>query len=443
MIKTEHINKQCKLLFKPLYVRLAVLAMIISYFYNLPVVKYSVQGDNELRLFDLAGFVILFILYSNSGFILYYIRMKTYLKTFNTFIMWCGFTLIFTALFSVFMGRPLWFIKSVLYYYHMVVFFYTGVFVAMYLRERSNYKLVASIVLILTIVEAVVVFLQHSGYIPFLWNSVYEEAYGGFLSGALGPNKICLGMTMFISFVFSVGLFLQKQLKVNKILIIASLLTSLATIGISGSRTTYLALLIFACYIFVMKTRKFLALSVVLSLAIIVAFFLNLEVIETITTTIEGRVINKVSSPDAFKTQNIDVGQLYEDLGAGRDKIVIMYLKYIANNPYVIPIGIGVNNRLLIGASAHNIYLSLINEVGLVGLYFYLKWLTSFLYLKFGKVSSLKLALSGMVFAMLVTLYFGEHLYLYRSVFTILGYFILVTILLIAPRYYFTNAKSK
>ncbi|WP_299251685.1 O-antigen ligase family protein [uncultured Lacinutrix sp.] len=369
--------------------------------------------------------------------------MKTYLKTFNTFIMWCGFTLIFTALFSVFMGRPLWFIKSVLYYYHMVVFFYTGVFVAMYLRERSNYKLVASIVLILTIVEAVIVFLQHSGYIPFLWNSVYEEAYGGFLSGALGPNKICLGMTMFISFVFSVGLFLQKQLKVNKILIIASLLTSLATIGISGSRTTYLALLIFACYIFVMKTRKFLALSVVLSLAIIVAFFLNLEVIETITTTIEGRVINKVSSPDAFKAQNIDVGQLYEDLGAGRDKIVIMYLKYIANNPYVIPIGIGVNNRLLVTSSAHNIYLSLINEVGLVGLYFYLKWLTSFLYLKFGKVSSLKLALSGMVFAMLVTLYFGEHLYLYRSVFTILGYFILVTILLIAPRYYFTNAKPK
>ena len=443
MTTTDYINKQCQLLFKPLYVKLTVLAMIVSYFYNLPVIKYSVQGDNELRLFDVAGLLVLFILYNNSSLIFFYIRSKTYLKTFNTFVMWCGFTLIFTALFSVFTGKPLWFIKSLLYYYHMVVFFYTGVLVAMYLRERSNYKRVASIVLMLSILEAAVVFFQHSGYIPFLWNSVYEEAYGGFLSGTLGPNKICLGMTMFISFVFSVGLFLQKQLKVNKILILSSLLSSLAVIGISGSRTTYLALIIFACYIFIMKTRKFLALSVVLSLAVVIAFFFNLELIETITNTIQGRVIDKVSSPDAFKAENIDVGQLYEDLGSGRSQLVIMYLKYIASHPYVIPIGIGVNNRLLVTSSAHNIYLSLINEVGLVGLFFYLKWLTSYLYLKFGKVSSLKLVLSGLVFAMLVTLYFGEHLYLYRSVFTILGYFILITILLIAPRYYFTNGKRK
>ncbi len=431
------------MLFKPLYIKLTVLAMIVSYFYNLPVLSYSVQGDNEFRLYDLAGLLLLFIVYNNRALILYYIRTKKYLKTFNTFIMWCAFTLIFTALFSVFKGRPLWFIKSVLYYYHMVVFFYTGVLVAMYLRDRSNYKRVASIVLILSIAEAILVFLQHYGLVSFLWNDVYKEAYGGFLSGTLGPNKICLGMTMFISFVFAIGLFLQKQLKVNRILIIASLVTSLAAIGISGSRTTYLALIIFGCYIFIMKTRKFLALSVVLSIAIIVAFFINLELIDTIFTTIEGRVINKVSSPDSFRADTIDVGQLYEDLGSGRNKIALMYLEYIANNPYVIPIGIGVNNRLLVSSSAHNIYLSLINEVGLVGLFFYLKWLTSYLYLKFGKVSSLKLVLSGLVIAMLVTLFFGEHLYLYRSVFTILGYFILITILLIVPRYYFANVKPK
>ncbi|WP_452224262.1 O-antigen ligase family protein [Lacinutrix chionoecetis] len=443
MTKTDYINRQCKMLFKPLYIKLTVLAMIVSYFYNLPVLSYSVQGDNEFRLYDLAGLLLLFIVYNNRALILYYIRTKKYLKTFNTFIMWCAFTLIFTALFSVFKGRPLWFIKSVLYYYHMVVFFYTGVLVAMYLRDRSNYKRVASIVLILSIAEAILVFLQHYGLVSFLWNDVYKEAYGGFLSGTLGPNKICLGMTMFISFVFAIGLFLQKQLKVNRILIIASLVTSLAAIGISGSRTTYLALIIFGCYIFIMKTRKFLALSVVLSIAIIVAFFINLELIDTIFTTIEGRVINKVSSPDSFRADTIDVGQLYEDLGSGRNKIALMYLEYIANNPYVIPIGIGVNNRLLVSSSAHNIYLSLINEVGLVGLFFYLKWLTSYLYLKFGKVSSLKLVLSGLVIAMLVTLFFGEHLYLYRSVFTILGYFILITILLIVPRYYFANVKPK
>ncbi|WP_197077336.1 O-antigen ligase family protein [Lacinutrix sp. Hel_I_90] len=424
---------------------MAVLLMIVSYFYNLPVINYSVQGDNELRLFDVAGLLVLFILYNNWPLISFYIRSKAYLKHMHTFILWCAFTLIFTLLFSLFKGRPLWFIKSVLYYYHMVVFFYTGALVAMYLRDRSKYNLVASIVLILAILEAVLVFLQHYGFVPFLWNAVYKEAYGGFLSGTLGPNKIVLGMTMFISLVYAIGLFMQKQLKVNKILIITCMVTSLSVIGISGSRTTYLALIVFSCYIFIMRTRKFLALSVVLSLAVIIAFFLNLELIETITTTIENRVINKVSAPTFIPGEdaNVDVGQLYEDLGAGRDRLVVMYLNYIAKNPYVIPIGIGVNNRLLVTSSAHNIYLSLINEVGLVGLFIYIKWLTSFLYVKFGKVSGLKNVLSGLVFAMIVTLYFGEHLYLYRSVFTILGYFILITVLLIAPRYYFNNAKPK
>ena len=445
MTKTDYLNKRLALIFKPVYVRVALLLMVVSYFYNLPVLKYSVQGDNEFRLFDIAGLVILYIIYINKPIVLFFIRSKTYLKTMNNFVMWCAATLIFTLLFSVFMGRPLWFIKSLLYYYHMLAFFYTGVLMAMYLRDKKRYKLVAHLVLIFTILESVLVFMQHYGYVPFLWNSVYEEAYGGFLSGTLGPNKICLGMTMFISLVYAIGLFMQSQIKVNKILIIVAMLMSLAIIGISGSRTTYLALLIFLCYLFIMKTRKFIALSILLSLAVIIAFFFNLELIDTIVTTIENRVINKVSNPEAFNpaSANVDVEQLYQDLGAGRDRIVLMYLDYIARNPYVIPFGIGVNNRLLIGSSAHNIYLSLINEVGLVGLFLYLKWLTSFLYLKFGKMSSLKMVLNGLVFAMLVTLYFGEHLYLYRSVFTILGYFILITILLIVPRYYFNNAKRK
>ncbi|WP_055448708.1 O-antigen ligase family protein [Lacinutrix mariniflava] len=445
MTNTDYLNKRLALIFKPVYVRVALLLMVVSYFYNLPVLKYSVQGDNEFRLFDIAGLVILYIIYINKPIVLFFIRSKTYLNTMNNFVMWCAVTLIFTLLFSVFMGRPLWFIKSLLYYYHMLAFFYTGVLMAMYLRDKKRYKLVAHLVLIFTILESVLVFIQHYGYVPFLWNSVYEEAYGGFLSGTLGPNKICLGMTMFISLVYAIGLFMQSQIKVNKILIIVAMLMSLAIIGISGSRTTYLALLIFLCYLFIMKTRKFIALSILLSLAVIVAFFFNLELIDTIVTTIENRVINKVSNPEAFNpaSANVDVEQLYQDLGAGRDRIVLMYLDYIARNPYVIPFGIGVNNRLLIGSSAHNIYLSLINEVGLVGLFLYLKWLTSFLYLKFGKMSSLKMVLNGLVFAMLVTLYFGEHLYLYRSVFTILGYFILITILLIVPRYYFNNAKRK
>ena len=191
------------------------------------------------------------------------------------------------------------------------------------------------------------------------------------------------------------------------------------------------------------RTKKFFGLSVVISIGIIVAFFLNLELIETITTTIENRVVNKVSDPRLFTGESLDVADLYEDLGAGRKQLSTRYFFYLLENPLIIPLGIGLNNRLLIQFSAHNIYLSLINEVGLVGLFLYFKWISNYLFLQFGRAKSLKTALTGLVLAMMVTLFFGEHLYIYRSLFTILGYFLLIVVMLIAPRYYFINARKK
>jgi len=440
MNRTEYINKQIEILFKPLYIRLTIILMVLSYFYNLPVLKYSIKGDNEFRLYDIVGFIVLCFVLMNRSFIINYINTKSYLKYLNTFILWCGFSLIFTAIFSFFKGRPLWFIQTCLYYYHFLVFFFTAVLVSMYLRNSKKYKIVATLVLLLTIAESILVFSQHYGLVPFLWNDTYREAYGGFISGTLGPNKIVLGMIMFMSLTFSLGLFFQRQIKVNRLLIIISIITSFAVVGISGSRTTYLALIVFSCYLFISKTKKFLVVSVLISIAIIIGFFFNLELIDTIVETFENRVVNKVSAPTLTGT-NLDVGQLYEDLGSGRSRLSLIYLKYLFSNIYVVPIGIGLNNRLLIGYSAHNIYLSLINEVGLVGLFLYFKWLTSYLYLKFGKADFLKLALNGLIIAMLVTLFFGEHLYIYRPLFGILGYFLLITILLIAPRYYLKNEK--
>ena len=437
MDKQELLNKRLNLIIEPLYVKVTMYLMVVSFFYNLPVTNYSLKGSNEIRLYDVLGIIICYLYVKNFGVLNYYIKQKLNFKFLNHFLIWSAITLIFTGLFSIFLNRPMWLLQSILYYYHFFVFFLYAVLVSVFVLKFKNFKAIVYILLILIIGESLLVIAQNSGIVPFLWNDRYKMAYLGFLSGTLGPNKIVLGMTMFISFAVSLGIYLQKQLKINKILLLAAITLSGTVIIITGSRTSYLALIVFAAYFLIANTQKFISVSVVFLIIVMTAISLDLEVVDMAKNVFDNRITNKISDPTVLSENSVDVDQLYEDLGSGRKELSASYAKYLIERPYIIPLGIGFNNRLLIGFSAHNIYLSLINEVGLFGLILYLRWLASYFLLNLSKTKYLKMALNGLVLAMLVSLYFGEHLYVYRPLFGLLGFFLLATVLLTTPRFYF------
>jgi hypothetical protein len=79
MTPSEYINKKIEYLFKATYVKVALALMVISYFYNLPALKYSLPGANEIRLYDMTGFVIFFIVYKNFMVFNFYILSTTFL----------------------------------------------------------------------------------------------------------------------------------------------------------------------------------------------------------------------------------------------------------------------------------------------------------------------------------------------------------------------------
>jgi O-antigen ligase len=120
---------------------------------------------------------------------------------------------------------------------------------------------------------------------------------------------------------------------------------------------------------------------------------------------------------------------LYEKLGSGRDQLTRGNIFYLIENPQVIPFGMGFVNRFNTapGLSAHNMYLQVIKELGLVGFFIYFGWLIQYLVLDFKQNKGFSIALKGLVLAMLVALYFGEHLYIYRPLFGILGLFLAIT----------------
>ena len=409
--------------------------ILFSYFYNLPVFNYSIKGSNELRLYDLLGILVFYYYFSNYALISSYIKAKLNLKRLNQFLFWANITLVGTFAFSFALNRPLWFIQTLLYLYHFWVFFLSAVFISIMVRNERKFKLLVYWFLILVIAECVLVLLQNLGFVPFLWNDLNKQAYFGFLSGTLGPNKIVIGMTMLISFIVCVGLYFEKHIKINKYLLLSALLLSLITIAISGSRTTYVGFGVFLLYFMFTKTTKFIYFAVVLMIFGGIAVSYNFQIVEIITNVFSGRVIDKISDPTILR-EGVDVAQLYDDLGSGRNYLALLYLQHLIERPYIFPFGLGFNNRLALYASAHNTYLSLINEVGLVGVYLYFRWLGSYLTLKLDRTKYLGLALKGLIISMLVTLFFGEHLYVYRPLFGLVGFFLIATVILTTPRFF-------
>lgn len=429
-------NKKLDAFFKPAYYRWVMYLMIVSFFYNLPVINYSVTGTNELRLYDLLGVLIFYNYLFNYKLTNLYIKKKLNFYRLYQFLVWASITVIATFAFGIYYNKIIWVIQSLLYLYHFWTFFLFGVYLSIFLRDRTKLKRIIYLLLFLIIAEAIIVILQNFGVIPFLWSDVYKKSYLGFLSGTMGPNKIVLGMTMLMSFAVCVGLYFEKAIKVNKWLILTALVLSLVVIFISGSRTSYLGLAVFVVYFMFTKTIKFIYFAGLMSIVAVVAIVNDFQIVEVITDIFDGRIVNKISDPTVLKDGDVDVTQLYEDLGSGRKALSLTYINYLLSNPYIIPFGSGFNNRLTLYSSAHNTYLSLINEVGLVGMVMYFRWLISYLQLNLKKTKFLKLSLNGLIMTMLVTLFFGEHLYVYRPLFGLVGFFLFVTVLLTTPRFY-------
>ncbi|MEZ4838924.1 O-antigen ligase family protein [Flavobacterium sp.] len=407
-----------------------VILMIFSYFYNLPVVGYSLKGDNELRLYDLLGVFVVFIYSVNFKFYYAIINKVDVFKWLNKFLIWCSLTLVGTLFFSIFKDKFSVFMQSVLYLYHFWIFYITSIMLYVICFNKTKLKLFIYFILFCSVFSCLIIVLQNFGLIPFLWSDNYYRGYGGFLSGTLGPNKIVTGMFSLILFVFSVGLFFNKKVSIPKSIIIFVILINLYVLLLSGSRTSYLGLLVFIAFFAFYRTSGFVFFGTIVG--VIFGFFVttNKDLYDKVDEVVNNRVFDKIENEEDL--QNARVGELYDDLGAGRNQLSLNYLEYLLNNPEVIPLGLGFNNRLTKGFSAHNMYLNVIKELGIVGFILYFGWLINYLLISFNRYKGEALALKGLVVSMLVTLFFGEHLYVYRPLFAILGLFLVVVNILIS-----------
>jgi hypothetical protein len=415
-----------------IFLKFLLLLTLFSYYYNLPVLKYSLIGNNEFRLYDITGLMIIYYSYIYYKFIFFVIRQVKVFNWMRMLLNWVIFTLPITLFFFIFFGDVMSFIQTLLYFYHFYVFFLVSVLLFIVCNSKVNLIYFINFILFFSIFSNLIILLQNYNIVPFLWSDTYKLAYQGFLSGTLGPNKIVLGMTSLFVFALSVGVYMEKQININKLMIIISILLNIYVILISGSRTTYVGLLVFLTYFAIFKTSKFLIFAVVFVSLSIAVVLINGDLYSKIESVVNGRVINKVKNKNDLSSNK--VGDLYEDLGSGRDQLTKSNTLFILQNPAIIPFGSGFNNWIIGGGgkSAHNMYLQVIKELGLVGFVLYFGWLINYLLIDFKKYQGFSVALKGLVLSMLVTLFFGEQLYIYRPLFGLLGLFLFVTTIFIS-----------
>lgn len=423
-------------------INLAVYLTILGYWYNLPVISTNIfEGYNEFRLYDITfSILILKLLNSNcSHDVLGTIRFTPTLKYFYWFAKWASFMIIPTVIFAIIKSKLVYIGMTLIFIYHLWGFLLMAAFVTTYYGGERLEKLIRWFLLLST-AQLFLYYAQISGIVGHLWNERYIQSYGEMAySGTLGPNRITPGMMTLLGFVLSIFvLFRKPALKYIRAVAITNIILALPAVVMIGSRTTFVTLAVFLIiYILFYKRTLFPVTFIILPLLLTVyGFILNQEQKKRIHSIIE---YNQYKLTNDKEIDDLTIVEGYNNIGNGRWQILSKYVPYLLDNPQILPFGSGFNNRMFtmsLGApSAHNIYLTLINEVGIVGLIFYLLWLFSyFSFVRKFKRNKFRHPAIGLVvslnIAMIISLLAGEHLYVYRPCFAILGTFLFIMTIL-------------
>jgi len=415
-----------------------VYGTIFGYWCNLPIIKTGIFGGyNEFRIYDVTFALLIIHLLSYEGkrtTVFRCLREDFVLKHLYKFALWASFMTIPTLAMAFFWDELVFIGMTIMYLYHLWGFLLFAAYVSACFLSKGPPKLL-SWFLLLSTAHLFIYYGQVSGAIGYLWPDVYRASYGpDALSGTLGPNRVTPGMMTFLGMVTSMFVLLKRvRGRFMQPLAWTNVLMALPAIIMIGSRTTFVALIVFiTAYVLLSGTKyaaAFIAMIPVLGFAY--AHFLGDVYSERIKRNVEKNY-GKLTRGEEL--DEIGIVEGYEHL-TSRPRILVRYVHFLTAHPYVIPFGAGFNNRLIRrearASSAHNIYLSLICEVGVIGLWLYMAWLLA--YLRFAwrnrRIRAAKPAIaimSSCVVSMIVTLFAGEHIYPYTPCFCIMGTFLLV-----------------
>jgi O-antigen ligase len=428
---------------------LFVLLVSASYWYCLPVASQTIVRYSEFRGYDvlLAALILLLLLHYRERLANYF-RIEGPGRRIYLFSLWATATYPVTIIISFLGHRASWSLVTLIFLFHLWGFALLFATIRIFVTSRRQCLLLLDTFLILGALEAGIICLQALGFLPRFWSDLYA-AYGQMsFSGTLGPNRTMPGHAMVL--VLAVAMSYGRNFRVVGVkrvfLAIAGALLSIAAVAFSASRTSWTVCAVLLIFTLVGRRPHAGLLAFVMIVAVATFALLPESAERRISEIYRWRVSSKLDARRAtvIQEESDTAISTLEKLDGRRVELWTDGIAALIERPHLIPFGGGFNNyryTVGVGVSAHNLYITLIGEVGLIGLFLYLSWLRGL-----WRESSMRIAkvrkwnksrrsfvsteMQSVVVAFMVSLLAGEILYPYRPAFTIMGMFLFVSAVL-------------
>lgn len=431
-----------------------IFLLSLSYLYCLPLLRTGVLlgiTASEVRLYDVV-FVIMFLIVIAPKLSIVFTRWGNFSFAHKFLLYWI--ILGFFGLFLTLVNNENRFLIGVIRYYRFFSFALVFVLGFMFIKTRVQLLLLFDSMIICIAIISVIGSLQGLNVIPNLWPdyyAIYSDFEGGYLSTAtLAPNHTHYSLIMAIGIIMIISrLGFSFKLSLLNVVFLLSLLPMLYSMIASRGRSGWLVLGVYLiASFFISRNVKSLLFTLVLLGSVFLLFNSGIQAgNSSVEDILLYRSINahKQLGRTALDVIDEDEKNWIERVDDNRWVIYQRSVEYLLNNPQYLLIGAGFQNAIQgigrVALAAHNAYINVVAEHGIMGLFIYLTFLyhlyrfAAEIRRKANNQASYVLASNwiGLYAGLLTVNFFGEIIYPGRALFTFLGTFFIVAVLFLHP----------
>ena len=344
-----------------------VTLLIASYFYCLPLGRYTVLGfQTDYRIYDYMIFATMVALAPRMIPYLkvLYRRRILYFRPLLLLILLVWASMFFTFLF----GGAKAFFPAIIRAYRFSAFLLTAGAIWFVIRNKWQWLLAFRFFYFLIAAEALIAFFQGIHLLPGFWPTYWQAAYrGGYPVATLSPHHKHIGVVMLMGTGLSLYLFQQASFWWWKSLYLFILALTLTVPIFSGSRTALLGLLgLLLGYAIGYRARGVYLWGVTAASFAFLFFAFKGYIRDPLEMRIQERLIIPIEKAGTAGLYEERTHIYFRDIPRGLMKA-----------PWVLLTGTGFQNfATFFGATgAHNNYLHVWMELGIVGFFVYLAML--------------------------------------------------------------------